>query len=95
MTRSLLRPIRTRRVAPGIIHLANKTAANRREVTLNTRNTVATIGALWVSFDPSASPASSAKFSRPSPDGVSTSTPEQSSRTAASAPCADSKSFSK
>jgi hypothetical protein len=54
MTRSLLRPIRTRRVAhPSTPSNTENTAANT--LSPSTRKTLASIGALWVSFAVSAS----------------------------------------
>jgi hypothetical protein len=55
MTRSLLRPLRTRRVAPRSSHSRSNSAAKSLTVTPATRKTVAAIGALWVSFAVTAS----------------------------------------
>jgi hypothetical protein len=49
MTRSILQPIRTRRVATGG-QLLRETAGDVAALTPGTRKTLAAIGALWVSF---------------------------------------------
>jgi hypothetical protein len=75
MTRSLLRPIRTRRIVRNTAPLPRET--NRaNSITPGTRKTLAAIGALWVSFAVSASvnpasakPVSSASEAQVSPGG--------------------------
>jgi hypothetical protein len=54
MTRSLLRPIRTRRVVRNSNALASE-AGEKKVVSPATRKTLAAIGALWVSFAATAS----------------------------------------
>ena len=66
MTRSVLRPIRTRRVARSSLPPANDTQGIN-SITPGTRKTLAAIGALWVSFAVSASvnPASASPVQAP------------------------------
>ena len=54
MTRSLLRPIRTRRVRT-TASTRPEAAATQSTLTPGTRQTLATIGALWLTFAVSAS----------------------------------------
>jgi hypothetical protein len=53
MTRSLLRPIRTRRITRPAAGAANHTGAKSPAMTPATRKTLTAIGALWVSFSAS------------------------------------------
>lgn len=50
MTRSLLQPIRSRRVVHSAHPLPRKTDDENSTLTPGTRKTLAAIGALWVSF---------------------------------------------
>ena len=50
MTRSLLQPIRTRRVVHSAHPVPRKTDEENSTLTPGTRKTLAAIGALWVSF---------------------------------------------
>jgi predicted HAD superfamily phosphohydrolase len=50
MTRSLLQPIRTRRVVHSAPLVLRKTDEENSTLTPGTRKTLAAIGALWVSF---------------------------------------------
>ena len=55
MTRSLLRPLRTRRVICTVAAQQNDSSAEAPTMTPGTRKTLAAIGALWVTFATSAS----------------------------------------
>jgi hypothetical protein len=66
MTRSLLRPIRTRRIAHLSVPASNGTGTDDVDtLTPNTRKTLAAIGALWVSFATSVSASTPAPASAP------------------------------
>jgi hypothetical protein len=67
MTRSLLQPIRTRRIAHAIAGERKDAHPTAPALTPGTRETLAAIGALWLSFASSASTAKSA----PTPDRFS------------------------
>lgn len=64
MTRSLLQPLRTRRVVHSGNPHPSERIDDRAPLTPGTRKTLATIGALWVSFAVTASSSDTGRVAR-------------------------------